>query len=165
MIEGDGEILDWRGGLRDFHVDAGQIVVGTGIGGAPFAGLFADDESPFAFTGDGEDGVLAGWHGSSTDSDVGGGGEGGGFIGTGAPDLSVGNEAAKNFAAFGAGAGVIDGDGFAIDFALGFGWWARAGCFVLLSAKRDAGYDESCNQSAGNHDGFTHIFMSSDRKL
>jgi hypothetical protein len=132
LVERDGEIFHWGGELGDFHVDAGEVVAGAGIGGAPFTGFFADDELPLVGVGHGEDGVAAGGNCGATDIEVGIGDEGSRFICAGAPDFAEGNEASENFATFHARAGVGDFYGLAAG-ELAFGVGGRTG-FGALSA-------------------------------
>ena len=132
MVEGDGEIFQWGGEFGDFHVDAGEVIARAGIGGAPFAGFFADDELPLVGVGHGEDGVAAGGNGGATDGEIGVGDEGGGFICTGAPHLAVGNEITENFAALHARARIIDLHRFSVgELAIGFGGRTGAAGFIL----------------------------------
>jgi hypothetical protein len=99
LVERDGEIFQWGGELGDFHVDAGEVVAWAGVGGAPFAGFFADDELPLVGVGHGEDGVAAGGNCGAADVEIGVGDEGGRFICAGAPHFAEGNEASENLAA------------------------------------------------------------------
>src|ERR1700682_1943112 len=102
LIEGDGEILGGRGGFRNLHVDASEIVFRAGISGTPFAGLLADDESPFIFAGNGEDCVFAGGNGFFSAWNVRRGDERGGFIGSPTPKLARKKPSPKKFCAPGA---------------------------------------------------------------
>ena len=95
FVEGDGEIFQWGGELGDFHIDAGEVVAWAGIGGAPFAGFFADDELPFVGVGHGKDGVAAGGDGGAADVEIGIGDEGGRFICAGAPTSPKGTRPPK----------------------------------------------------------------------
>ena len=71
MVEGDGEVFHRGRELGDFHVDAGEVIARAGIGGAPFAGFFADDELPLVGVGHGEDGVAACGNGGAADGEIG----------------------------------------------------------------------------------------------
>jgi hypothetical protein len=153
LVEGDGEVLDGGGESGDLHIDTGKVIRRTRIVGAPFVGFLAEDESPFVFVGDGEERVGSGRYRSATDGDIGGVDEGGGFIGTGAPDLCEGNEFAKDFAALRARAGVIDGDGLtATQVESGFRRRAGALGLILLSVQDNnrESKGETKNRNCGN---------------
>ena len=135
MVEGNGEVFHGGREFGDFHVDAGEIVAGAGIGGAPFAGFFADDELPFVGVGHGEEGIAAGGNSGAADVEIGVGDERGRFICTSAPDLAVGNELAENFAALHARARISDVYGFSVgELAIGFGGRTGAARFVLRAS-------------------------------
>jgi len=138
MVEEDGEIFHGGGERRRCHVDAGEVALGTGVGSAPFAGFFADDQRPFLFIRKGEEGVTPGGNGLTANDDVGGGDEGGGLVGPRAPDFAIRNQSAINFAALGARAGVGDGDGFAAaEVASGSRGRARTRRLLLRGANAD----------------------------
>ena len=90
-------------GASNFHVDARQFITLVLVGNAPLSGFLVDDERPLVGVGNGEDGVAASGDIFAADDDVGAGDERGGCIGSSAPDFAEGNQAAVNFAAFGAG--------------------------------------------------------------
>jgi hypothetical protein len=136
FVEGDGEVFHWRGEFRDLHVDAGEVVAWPGIGGAPFAGLFADDQLPLICIGYREDRVVASGNGGAADVEVSVGDERGRFVCTGAPDLAVRNEVSENFPALHAWAGVIDLYGFSVgELAVGFRGRTGATGFVLRAGR------------------------------
>ena len=117
-IEFDGELFSGGGLGGGFHFDAAEVLVGVVLEGAPLFGGFVEDEGPFGLAGDGEEGVSAGGDMEGAEHEVALGGEGGGFIGSGTPDLAEGGEVAvgvPNVAAFDGGAAVLDGDFFAAD--------------------------------------------------
>jgi len=135
VIEGDGEILQRRRELGDFHVDAREVFARAGIGGAPLAGLLADDELPFVGVRNGEEGVAACGNGGAADVEIGVGDKSGRFIRAGTPDFAVGDEIAVNFAAFRTGAGVVDGESFsASELAFGLGGRTGPASFVLSAS-------------------------------
>src|SRR5207249_11648743 len=88
VVVGNGEVLDRRGQLRDFHVHASQFVAFILVRDAPFACLLVDDQGPLVGVGYGEDGIAASGHSLAADIDIGAGHEGGGFVGARTPDLT-----------------------------------------------------------------------------
>src|ERR1051326_6968931 len=134
-----------------------EIVFGSRIRGTPLSGFLAYDERPFVLLRDGEDGVLSGRNGLSADGDVRADSHGSGLIRAGAPNLTVRNELAKNFAALHARAGVIDGDLLTTgESAIGGGGRAWAAGFVLLSAKAKDGDGKNDDSDSGQFDVSTH---------
>jgi hypothetical protein len=112
VLEGDAhDLLGAR--ERLLHHGGAAEVAAFGIRDAPFAGLLADDEGPLAVGGEGEEGVGSGGNHQGTDLEVDGGDEGGGGIGSSAPDFTVGDEAAHDLASAHGGGAVVDGDGLA----------------------------------------------------
>ena len=98
VFEGDGHVFLWGGQGFAGHGCAAEIVA-LGIGDAPLAGLLADDEDPLIFAGQGEERVGAGGDVEGDDLEVRCSDEGGGGIGSGAPDFAVGNDVGADGAA------------------------------------------------------------------
>ena len=109
--EGEGEFFGFFVEGFFFHVDAGEFVfldVG-GVGDAPLADLFVDNEFGGAIGfGLHAEGVSAGGDGGVAEGEIDLGDEGGGIVGTHAPDGAVGDDVARapNFTFF-AGFGVF----------------------------------------------------------
>ena len=95
--------------------------------GAPLAGFFVHDELPGGAGGSRKavQGVFAGGDMERADGEVSFGGEAGGGVGAGAPDLAVGDQAAHDAAAADRGRVVMQNYGFAVE--LGFGGFGGRG--------------------------------------
>src|SRR5258708_11084506 len=102
LFVGDGEILDRRGQLRIFHVEAGVFVLLVLVGNAPFGSLLIDDQRPFVGVGNGEEGVAASRDILASNLYVSAGHKGCGLVGAGAPNFSERHKAAENLASLGA---------------------------------------------------------------
>ena len=120
-VTGDGvlQVFDHRRRLAHVHFDFADVL-GSVIGEAPFAGFLIDDECPLIGIGDvDEEGVVAFGDLKVANAEIGIGVEGGGSVGSAAPDGilravrglndAIGGEDFA-FAAFDAGGGVGDGD-------------------------------------------------------
>ena len=154
MIDGIGEV-------GFFHVGAYDVVglvvdfVPALFIDAPLSDLFVDDEFGGAVgVGECPDGISAGGEGDAVDEEWDFGGEEGGFICAGAPDLAEGDEAAPDFAGcagfgiFGVGAAIDDGDAIVADD--GADDIVGADAFLLSEGGEGAGGEGGdCYEGAG----------------
>ena len=82
--------FDGRGGFGHSHFDAAEVLTGV-VAQSPLPGLFVDDEIPGVGIFDqGVEGVIAFGNVEAADVQVGVSVEGGGGVGSGAPDGVVG---------------------------------------------------------------------------
>ncbi len=102
VLEGDGHVF-LRGGQGFAGHGCAAEVIALGVRDAPFTGLLADDEYPLLRAGQGEESVGAGGDVEGADLEVSRGDEGGGGVGSGAPDFAVGNDVGAYGAAFKSG--------------------------------------------------------------
>lgn len=139
--EGDLERFHQRWGSLDGHLGAAKVAR-LAVFCAPLAGLLADDQGPFCGGGNSVDRVVALWNGERADLEVCFSVERSSRVGTGAPDFTKGNEAAKNLAAFDGRRGVLNGDSFAPKSGSSFSGWAGL-CFLLLRGRKaDSGENQ-----------------------
>jgi len=143
------------------HLGAAEVGA-FGIGDAPLAGLLAEDELPgcSGSARQGEERVAAGGNTERADLEIAGGYEAGGWIGSGAPGLAVGDEATHDDAAAHGGRVVVDGDGGAVesDVSLGGGAGEGLGRSVrLLGGHVHVGHlggdGEGCGEGCGEGEG------------
>src|SRR5580765_343439 len=95
LVEGNGEIFYWSGSSCYPHVRAQQFGVGSRVWNSPFARFFTNNQFPFVFVGNSEQGVVTGGYVLSADHEVRGGHKGGGFIRSSAPGFAVRDDAAE----------------------------------------------------------------------